>query len=135
MLFRAFCCLCNNRQSLTNLYHRASVYIEPDSDETDSEDDYLENHPDAKQRLIAWNKRKQRAIDATTDVIIADRLCQKYPRDSSVLMHYEACRQESDRVAAKLPLGSSAAQLKYMFKNPKSAVRKGCNPPSDRHIV
>lgn len=92
MLFRAFCCLCSNRQSLSNLNRGGGGYYHyyQDDRDDDSNDD-KDTDRKVQARVVELSKLKRNAIDVTTDVIAAENLLRRHDDDSSLLMHHDKC--------------------------------------------
>lgn len=81
----------------------------------DSEEDNEDASSDPKEfriRALKLSRLKREAIDATTDVIIADRLLQKHGVDSSLLVYYHECSHNMSRGVEKLPVGLRRLQVK-----------------------
>lgn len=126
MLFRAFCCLCNNRQSLPNINKGGGYYYYQDDSDDDSEDEYTDAKVQA--RVVELSNLKRNAIDATTDVIVAEDLLRRHGNDSSLLMYHNKCSEGMYRALDKLPLTSRGLQATRPYSSRKGA-------PYTRHIV
>ena len=129
LLFRAFCCLRSNRQSLLNngggYYH---YYSQDDSGDDDSDAEYTATDAEARVRAneLFKLKLKRNAINATTDVIVAENLLRRHGDDSSLLMYYDKCSKGMYRALDKLPLSSHGAHAKLSGE---------CAPYTRRDIV
>lgn len=120
MLFRAFCCLCSNRQSLNRgggYYH----YYQDDSDDDSDEDEDTDNK--VRARVVEFSKLKRDAIDVTTDVIVAENLLRRHGNDSSLLMYHDKCSKEMYRALDKLPVTSHGAQVKRPYNSYRNGAR------------
>lgn len=119
LLFRALCCLCSSRQRSDGNY-----YYQEDSDydsSDDDEDDQVEDGRKMRTRALKLSRLKRDAIDATTDVVVAEKLLHRHGGDSSLLMYYDQCSQEMTQALNKLPLGSHGAQIKGLQRLRKGA--------------
>ena len=114
MLFRAFCCLCSNRESLRDLKQRGNYYQYQDtSDESDEENDYVsEDDRTAKARIMKAANLKRNAIGVATDVIVAEDLLRQHGNDASLCMYHTNCTKDMHRAFDKLPPRSYGAKLK-----------------------
>lgn len=115
LLFRVFCCLCRNKQTLNYTRDYYNSYWD-DSDEEDDEDENTGQHQQQKRMLYMANLKRD-AIDATTDVIVADELLRRHGDDSSLLMYYDRCSTEMHRALDKLPLEAHGTQIKRPHKS------------------
>lgn len=126
MLFRALCCLCSNRQNLGNLnrsqgyYH---YYQDDDSDDSDDVDSDEDSDTKVQARVVKLANLKRKAIDVTTDVIVAENLLRRHGDDSSLLMYHDRCTEEMYRALGKLPGTSHGAQVKRPYKSQRKGVR------------
>lgn len=118
LLFRVFCCLCRNRQTLNYAQDYYRSYWD-DSDEESDEDEYTGQQQQQQQRahMLNMSNLKRNAIDATTDVIVADELLRRHGDDSGLLMYYDRCSAEMHRALEKLPLEAHGAQVKMPHKS------------------
>lgn len=109
MLFRAFCCLCSNRQSAPNR-NRDNRHFD-----TDNWDDEGFASTKARARVVELSKLKRDAIDVTTDVIIAENLLRRHGEDSSLLMYHGKCDREMHQALDKIPVTSHGALVKKPY--------------------
>lgn len=121
MLFRAFCCLCRNRQTLNQGRDYYQYYRDDESDEESDEDEYTERR--RRALLLKLSNLKRNAIDATTDAVVADDLLRRYGDDSSLLMYHDRCSAEMRQALDKLPLTSHGAQVKMPHKSLRNSAR------------
>lgn len=114
MLFRALCCLCQNRDTVHGYLGRSGGgdYYEDFEDSEEDDEDESSDPKEFRLRALKVSRLKREAIDATTDVIIADRLLQKHGVDSSLLMYYDECSHEMSRTLERLPVGPRRTQVK-----------------------
>lgn len=122
MLFRALCCLCSNRQTLSNLNRGGGYYhyYQDDSDDEDSDDD--DSDTKVQARVVKLSNLKRKAIDVTTDVIVAENLLRRHGDDSSLLMYHDKCSKEMYRALGKLPVTSHGALVKSPYKTRRKGV-------------
>ena len=138
MLFRALCCLCSNRQALSQgngyyYYHQDDSDDDDDDDDDDSDKEKEEKEKEEEKeeekeqtdattraRVVKLSKLKRNAIDVTTDVIVAESMLRQHGNDSSLLMYHDRCSQEMYRALNKLPVTSHGVQV----KGPYSPHRK-----------
>lgn len=109
-MLRLFCCLCRNRQILNRGRDYYQYYWDDEGDEESDEDEYTERERQAL--LLNLFNLKHNAIDATTDVIVADELLRRHGDDSSLLMYHDRCSAEMRRALDKLPLTSHGTQVR-----------------------
>ena len=95
-LFKAFCCLCNNRSLLRNnrSYDTDEEYFDDEEDEEDLLCD--------QRSLSEASSRKLKAVHAAINSMHADRLLDRHPGDSSLLMYHEKCSQQLQTAMTRL---------------------------------
>lgn len=112
MLFRALCCLCQNRDTVRSYMDGGSSYYQDFEDEDDDEDEDSRNPKEFRRRILKLSRLKRDAIEATADVVMADNLLKQHGGDSSLLMYYDECLYEMSRALQRLPVGPSRTQIK-----------------------
>lgn len=125
MLFRALCCLCQNRdavRSYTNGGYHDDAFEYEDDDEDD--DDGWSRPKELGRRMLKLSRLKRDAIEATTDTIVANGLLRQHGGDSSLLMYYDECAHEMACALQKLPVGPSRTQMKHIDRFTRAKTRK-----------
>lgn len=94
-LFKAFCCLYSNRSLLRN------------NQSYDTDEDYFEYEEDEdllcdQRSLSEASSPKLKAVHAAMDSIHADRLLERHPGDSSLLMYHDKCAQQLEDSMTRL---------------------------------
>lgn len=128
MLFRALCCLCQNKDAVQSyMGGGGGGYYQEFDDEDDDEDDDSNNPKVFGRKMLKMARLKRDAIEATADVIVADNLLKQHGGDSSLLMYYDECSYEMARALRKLPVGPTRTQIKSIdrfarLKNREAAL-------------
>lgn len=127
LLFRALCCLCQNRAAIQSYTGGSGGgYYEEfeDEDSKDDEDGDLERNPKKiSLNMLKMGRLKRDAIEATADVIVADNLLKHHGGDSGLLMYYDECSHEMTRALRKLPTGPTRTQIKAIDRVGRSKTR------------
>lgn len=83
MLFRALCCLCQNRDTVRGYMGGGGEYYQEfedsedddeDEDKDKDKDDDSSNQKEFWRRALKLSRLKRDAIEATADAVVADRL-------------------------------------------------------------
>lgn len=114
MLFRALCCLCQNRDTVGSYVGGGARYYDldddDDDDDNDDENDGLRNPKEF--RRLKLSRLKRDAIEATVDFVMADKSLKQHGGDSSLLMYYDDCSHTMSRALKRLPVGPTRTQIK-----------------------
>lgn len=124
MLFRALCCLCQNRDAVRSYMDGGGGYYQEFEYEDDDEDDDSSNPKELGRRMLKLSRLKRDAIEATADVIVADDLLKQHGGDSSLLMYYDECSHEMSRALQRLPVGPSRTQMKFIDRFARVKTRE-----------
>lgn len=135
MLFRALCCLCQNRDTVRGYMGGGGEYYQEfedsedddeDEDEDkdeDKDDDDSSNQKEFRRRALKLSRLKRDAIEATADALVADRLLKRHGGDSSLLMYYDECSHEMSKALQRLPLGPRRTQIKAIGRSSRVKSR------------
>lgn len=128
MLFRALCCLCQNRDTVRGYMGGGGEYYQEfedseDDDEDEDKDDDSSNQKEFRRRALKLSRLKRDAIEATADAVVADRLLKRHGGDSSLLMYYDECSHEMSKALQRLPLGPSMTQIKAIGRSSRAKSR------------
>lgn len=134
MLFRALCCLCQNRDTVRGYMGGGGEdYQEFEDSEDDDEDedkdkdkdkdDDSSNQKEFWRRALKLSRLKRDAIEATADAVVADRLLKRHGGDSSLLMYYDECSHEMSKALQRLPLGPRRTQIKAIGRSSRVKSR------------
>lgn len=126
MLFRALCCLCQNRDTVRSYMGGGGGYYQEfdEEDEDEDDDDEWSNPKEYGRRMLKLSRLKRDAIEATADVIVADNLLKQHGGDSSLLMYYDECAHEMSRALRRLPVGPSRIQIKDIDRFARAKLRE-----------
>lgn len=130
MLFRALCCLCQNRDTVRGYmggggggeYYQEFEDSEDDDEDEDKDKD-SSNQKEFRRRALKLSRRKRDAIEATADAVVADKLLKRHGGDSSLLMYYDECSHEMSKALQRLPLGPRRTQIKAIGRSSRAKSR------------
>lgn len=134
MLFRALCCLCQNRDTVRGYMGGGGEYYQEfedsedddedeDKDKDKDKDDDSSNQKEFWRRALKLSRLKRDAIEATADAVVADRLLKRHGGDSSLLMYYDECSHEMSKALQRLPLGPRRTQIKAIGRSSRVKSR------------